>query len=324
MALTTLQILALNSLPGIGKQAILKLGNASEGQIENADLIDLLVNNSIYKKTDAGKALITSDDMVTAFQRADDILNRSNSFGIQTLSYWESAFPQKFRDIKSESGKNDPSILIFYKGNLELLGKDSIAVIGTRHCLPKAELAGNFLVKKLVERNFCIVSGLAQGCDTVAHKAALEHRGKTIAILGNGLDSVYPKKNSELAEQILESGGLLISEYEVGTPATNFRLVSRDRLQTGISLATVVLQTSETGGTMHAAIGTCNAGKKLYVLKYNDSDTNNHENTRGNHQLVSRYGAEYIEGLRDRIAMDKRFDEIAETVRNSSYEFKLL
>ena len=105
----------------------------------------------------------------------------------------------------------------------------------------------------LAGRGWTIVSGLAKGIDTIAHRAALTAGARTVAILGNGLDTIYPTVNRHLAEEIIAAGGLLLSEQPPGTEAIPRNLVQRDRLQSGMSVATIVFETSATGGAMHTA-----------------------------------------------------------------------
>ena len=109
------------------------------------------------------------------------------------------------------------------------------------------------------------------GCDTLAHEAALAVNGSTTAILAGGLDSIYPRENRGLAGRILNAGGLLISENPVFTQTNKYNLVARDRLQGALGDATLVIQTSVKGGTMHAAKATLSAGKPLFVVDYKDS-----------------------------------------------------
>lgn len=167
-------------------------------------------------------------------------------------------------------------------------------MIGTRKNTPTAKIAGEYLAGEFAKQGFCIVSGLALGCDTSAHLGALKAGGKTLAFMGNGLDSVYPKQNEQLAEDIIARGGLLMSEHKAGIPSTPYNLVARDRLQAGISLATIVIQTGIQGGTMHAANATLNSSKPLYVLRYQDKATATHEQTQGNY-LLEEKGAKTIQ-----------------------------
>ena len=157
---------------------------------------------------------------------------------------------------------------------------------------------------------------MAEGCDTIAHRGALNAGGKTIAFLGHGLDSVYPPSNKDLAEEILLNGGLLLSEYDVGTPVTKYNLVARDRLQSGLALATLVIQTSVNGGTMHAARVCLNSGKPLFVVKYSDKETDSAEQTQGNHELAKEAGAAYIKGTDD-------LDVIADMILNSGTSMQM-
>jgi len=119
-------------------------------------------------------------------------------------------------------------------------------------------LAGFF-----AEQGWSIVSGLARGVDTLCHEAALRAGGHTVAVLANGLDTVYPRQNSELADRILAQGGALLSEQPPGTPALPKHLTRRNRIQSGMSVATIVMQTDIVGGTMHTARYTLLQGRLL-------------------------------------------------------------
>lgn len=130
-------------------------------------------------------------------------------------------------------------------------GRRYVACVGTRLPSLFGIAAARGISGFLAAHGWSIVSGLALGVDTLCHKAALEAGGHTVAILANGLDSVYPAQNRELAEQILTAGGALLSEQPLGTPALPRNLVARDRLQSGMSVATIVMQTDLVGGTMH-------------------------------------------------------------------------
>ena len=150
--------------------------------------------------------------------------------------------------------------------------------------------------------------GLAIGCDTCAHRGALKVSGKTTAFLAHGLTTIYPPQNESLAKEIIEKGGLLMSEYPIGTNLSPYNLVARDRLQAGLAMATLVIQTGEKGGTMHAALTTLKANKPLYAVQFKDNATNNHEKCLGNAFLVKR-GAKYING-------SDNLDEISEIIKN--------
>ena len=201
------------------------------------------------------------------------------------------------RKAINEEGKADPPMLLWYRGDLSLLQMPGIAVIGTREATPEGTAGGEFLSGEFAKRGFNIVSGLAIGCDTCGHKGALNVGGRTTAFLANGLDhdSIYPPENQVLAEEIVERGGLLLSEYRIGSIVNRYSLVARDRLQAGLAQATLVVMTGVKGGTMHAANTTLKAGKPLFVMKFKNDYTNQHEKCLGNAYLVQQ-GAKYISG----------------------------
>jgi DNA processing protein len=145
---------------------------------------------------------------------------------------------------------SDRPAILHVRGQL-LPGRRYVACIGTRQPSVFGQIAAREISGFLASQGWSIVSGLALGVDTLCHEAALEAGGHTVAILANGLDSVYPGQNRKLAERILSAGGALLSEQPLGTLALPRHLVARDRLQSGMSATTIVMQTDLIGGTMH-------------------------------------------------------------------------
>ena len=314
MALTTKQILALQSLPGVGIKTILKIGNSANDFIDDISFRHVVLSMSKSSR----KIKLSTEDIDCALSNAEDNILTSKRQDISVVSYYENNFPIAFRHAIDCKGKDSPSIILFYKGDFSLLSMDSIAIIGTRKCSQTAAIASKTLARKFASRGFCIVSGLAIGCDCAAHEGALDvPNGKTIAVLANGLDTIYPKTCSDLSERILETGGLLISENVIGTPALNYTLVARDRLQAATSLSTVVIQSGVSGGSMHAALATYYAGKPLYAVRYSNEEINSDQTTQGNHLLASNYDAKYIGGYPSMSEMDNALDLIAEEIRKS-------
>ena len=296
MSLTTLQILILKCIPGIGNKTILKIGK----QIDSIDtkdmLLDVLLKNKVKIKdrNSNEKRNITIDDLEKYEIYARKIIYDNKKLDIGIISYYEHIFPQILRETKNEQGNlEDPPLILYYKGNIDLLKMPCVAIIGTREPTDSGRKASIYLAEGLAKRCFCIVSGLARGCDSASHIGALNVHGKTLAFLAHGLDIVYPPENKKLADAILNHDGLLMSEYPQGTNINKYAFVARDRLQAGLALATIVIQTDENGGSMHAANATLNAGKPLYVVKYADYVTENHLKTRGN-KLLLKKGAKEI------------------------------
>lgn len=295
MALTKEYLLALKSLEGIGAKKLLKIGNHIEdngiaiSSVE--DLIPVLKTLKIKVKKEDVTAYMLEDAICSAHQAID--ANKRAGIGITT--YYDEDFPAILRDTINEEGKLDPPVVLYYKGDLSITKMPGLAIIGTREITDFGSKAGMFLAQEFAKRGFCIVSGLAIGCDTIGHKGALAVGGKTIAFLAHGLDTIYPPENTELAQQIVDNGGLLLSEYPIGMTVNRYNLVARDRLQAGMSLATLVVQTGEQGGTMHAANTTLEAQKPLFTIKFQHPEQNEHEKSLGNTLLVKK-GAKFISG----------------------------
>ena len=145
-----------------------------------------------------------------------------------------------------------PPVILYAKGSIALLRQtNTIAIVGTREPTPSGENVARSLAKHFAELGYCVVSGLAKGIDAAAHEGVLDVHGKTIAVFGTPLDQVYPAKHKPLAERIVEEEGLLVSELPLGRRAYRSAFVQRDRIQSGLSLAVIPVQTTLGGGTMH-------------------------------------------------------------------------
>lgn len=270
MALNTELLLTLKNLDGCGNKTVLAIAESMSSGIRN---IEDLCNKW---KTLKGKKFEKhhTEDLIRANRLALQIIQKSEEEGIGVLGYYDDRYPDMLRRTLDEKGKVDAPLILFYRGSLEALTKPSITIIGTREPTPTGEKAGIFFAEKFAKAGFNIVSGLALGCDTTAHLGALKAKGTTTAFLSGGLDwdSIYPKENLKLAKQIVANGGLLLSEYPIGQSGNRYSLVARDRLQAGLSQATVVVQTTEKGGTMHAVATTLLAHKPLYMVKYKNEE----------------------------------------------------
>lgn len=308
MALTKEYLLAIKSLEGIGTVKLLKIGNYVEDKniaiSSPSDLVPIFDDLKIKVK----KEKVTTEMLQKALGVARRTIEYNLQAGIGITTYYDEDYPSILRDTINEDGKLAPPMVLYYKGDLSITRMPGLAVIGTREITDFGKKAGLYLTQEFSIRGFCIVSGLAIGCDTVGHRGALDVGGKTIAFLAHGLDTVYPPENEALAQQIVDNGGLLLSEYPVGIGVNRYNLVARDRLQASMSLATLVIQTGVQGGTMHAANTTLQYPKPLYAIKFKNNEENEHEKSLGNALLVEK-GAKYISGGDD-------IDAIAESILN--------
>ncbi|MEI9922782.1 MAG: DNA-processing protein DprA [Bradyrhizobium sp.] len=208
--------------------------------------------------TSISEFISSSVEIQKAIGRADAILNEADRRNVRILSVFDELYPKRLKAI------SDRPSLLYVKGRLSQSGRD-VACIGTREPSRFGEEVTRRLVAQLVSADWTIVSGLAIGIDTISHNAAIEHSGRTVAVMAGGLDGVYPKQNARLAEKIVEMGGALVSEQAFGVPPARGNLVKRDRLQSGLSVATFVMQTDIQGGSMHTVRYTLQQGRMLFA-----------------------------------------------------------
>lgn len=259
-----IDILALQSVKGCGPAMIERI-NAHLTGSSSKDVFETIRNLKLkpFEELDYEEFLILEN-------KASCIIEKSEDMGIKVVSKYDEKFPKRLLSTIDENGKSSVPVLLFFKGDLSIADLPGIAIIGTREPSPEGIKAGLYFGEKFAAMGYNIVSGLATGCDTTGHKGAINVKGKTTAFLAHGLDTVFPAENEVLAEDILANGGLLMSEYPIGTPVSAYRLVARDRLQAALGDAVIVIQTGIKGGTMHAVNATLQAGKPLFVVKYNE------------------------------------------------------
>ena len=147
----------------------------------------------------------------------------------------------------------DFPVLLFCKGNFSLLNTTSLAVVGTRSISPYGIAAVSRFIPKLVEAGFCIVSGMARGIDSLAHKHTLKMKGKTVAVLGSGVDQASPTGNKELYNEILKKDGLIVSEFPPGTTGFKQNFPQRNRIIAGLSCGTLVIEAGAKSGSLITA-----------------------------------------------------------------------
>ncbi|AJH14526.1 DNA-processing protein DprA [Myroides profundi] len=289
----TSDILVYLQLKGLGRATAFKLVeyyDFKEYKFFKSDALELLNFYNECRALKIARAMkdYILEDFELAIKQSQNLLEQSFTNGIGIVSYFDINYPKRLKSL-SKAGKNDSPIILYYKGDIAKLNQmPTVAIIGTRDILPDGAVSGEVISKTFANQNFNIVSGLALGCDTVAHQGALKAtKGITTAVLAQGLDSVYPKENKDLALEILNRGGVLISEYPIGTKVRGPQLVERDRIQAGLSDATIVIHTGVKGGTMHAVETTLDNNKPLYVIGYKSNQMNMHEKVQGNILLVS-------------------------------------
>lgn len=169
-------------------------------------------------------------------------------------------YPEKLKNINGKPRE------LYCLGNLELLNHKSIAVIGSRNYSNYGKRAAIEFSYNLAKENICIVSGMARGIDSFAHEATLKSKGKTIAVLGSGLDVIYPKENIKLYEDIIKNDGLIISEYLLGTPPRKQNFPARNRIISGLSDGVLVIEARKNSGTNITVDFALEQGKDVFVI----------------------------------------------------------
>jgi len=277
--MNTSYVLTLLNTPSIGRKTVQHILNKFNHSVSSAsDLIDVISE----VKNEHSRIIIPQKQLIEKiFQEAESSIERSNQMGIKTLDASHPDFPTRLLGIP------DAPVLIYVKGNIQSLNANrSVAIIGTREPTEFGSRAGEKLSSIFTQNKFVVVSGLAIGCDSVAHWGCLKEKGQTVAIMAGGLDKIYPKENRNLADLILEQDGCWLSEYPIGmTPRGNY-FVERDRLQSGLSQAVIVIETDVKGGTMHTVGFSIKQGRYLACLNGHPEKYNNHPKIQGNKMLI--------------------------------------
>lgn len=270
-------ILTLQNIPRIGRKTIHKILNQTNPtSLKDTYILGIIKDTSLYNKR---VVIPTLEDIATAKEKAFSQLNTAKEMGVEILTVLDAKFPTKLKNIE------DYPVLIYCKGNIDLLYEDCVAIVGTREPSVHGSKIANRLGTLFSDFNYTIVSGLALGCDTEAHKGCLDNKGKTIAVLGSGVDNIYPSANYELSEDILKNNGLLISEQPLGTHALKGTLIDRDRLQSALSEAVIVVEAGVNSGTMHT-VGCAVEQDKLISVYKHDYKYHKLPSVQGNLQLL--------------------------------------
>ena len=175
------------------------------------------------------------------------------------ISFFDEEYPEKLRQIYR------PPLILFAQGNLSLLKKDIVTIVGSRYPTRYSRDVINRLVPNLLDQNKVIASGLARGVDALAHEATLKNEGRTIAVVGNGLNHSYPTENYSLQEQI-KNNGLIISEYLPDTPPRPYRFPERNRILAGLSESIIVTEAKEKSGSLITASLGLQENRDIYAV----------------------------------------------------------
>jgi DNA processing protein len=229
--------IALTVTPGLGATRTRKL-------VEHFGSVERVFQASLTEVEAAGVPAESAQSVALgkSIEQAEQQLEKAAAAGASILCIEDDGYPERLREIY------DPPVVLFVRGNVQALSEAGIAVVGTRHPTPYGLGMSERLACDLAGRGIIIISGLARGVDTAAHRGAVNAR-KTVAVFGTGVDEIYPRENKKLAEQILANGGALISEFPVGTFPAPQNFPIRNRIISGLSVGVLVIEGGEFSGT---------------------------------------------------------------------------
>jgi DNA processing protein len=231
---------------------------------------------------------------------AEEQLKRLNKLGGRIITLWDKEYPDLLRKIY------DPPAFLFILGKLKEADARSLALVGTRHPTPYGHSVAESLTRDIAQHSLTIVSGLARGVDTIVHSTALKYKTRTIAVIGSGLDVPYPPENKKLMEHIAEAGAV-ISEFAMGTKPDAPNFPRRNRIISGLSLGTIVVESAEEGGALITAATALDQNREVFAVPGNITE----KRSSGPNKLIRDGRAKLITNAQD------IFDELASQLRLS-------
>ncbi len=250
--------LVLSLAPGLGPRRILQAVDSagSAARILELSLTEL---EALRFPAPAAQYLCGGHALKDAIEEQ----RRVHAEGASLVAYADEAYPERLREIF------DPPPLLWVRGDVSLLSRPALAVVGTRHPTPYGVGMAEMLSRDLALRGLIILSGMARGVDTAAHKGAIAAKSPTIAVWGTGIDVIYPKENKALAEQIVAGGGAIVSEHKLGTFPAPQNFPRRNRILSGISIGVLVVEAGEHSGTRVTARCAIEQNRDVYAVPGN-------------------------------------------------------
>src|SRR5262249_37116145 len=198
-----------------------------------------------------------------SLEMAHEEFAKAQAASVQIVSRDDTLWPARLSEIY------DPPLVLYVRGNAAALARPGIAVVGTRHPTPYGIGMAERLACDLAARGIIIFSGLARGGDTASHRGAIKAKGKTVAIVGTGVDVIYPRENKKISESILEFGGALVSEFPMETFAAPQNFPIRNRVISGLALGVLVVEAGEYSGTRITARCALEQSRELFAVPGN-------------------------------------------------------
>ena len=260
---TTLQWLALSLTPGVGP-------TRGHRVVQHFGGIERVFFASLTELEAAGlpAAAAQSIALNKSYSLAEEEFMKVRDAGAELVPFNDDRYPPRLKEIY------DPPLVLYVRGDVAVLSLPGLGVVGTRHPTPYGMGMAERLANDLASRGLVIVSGMARGVDTHAHRGALNGKGKTVAIWGTGIDVPYPRDNKRIAEAIVAAGGALVSEFPVGTFAAPQNFPIRNRIISGLSFGVLVVEAGEYSGTRITARCALEQGRDIFAVPGNVTNRN--------------------------------------------------
>lgn len=277
--------IALNMTPGIGPRAAAALLErfGSAEAVFHASRAEL---ESVRLRPETVESIMARD----LLEKATAEIENTRALGADILLLDDGIYPALLREIF------DPPITLYVKGAWEAcLDAPVVAMVGSRRCSTYGQNTATMLARDLASRGVTIISGLARGIDAAAHRGALESGGRTLAVMGTGLDQIYPRDHQKLAEEILEQGGALVSEFPLGTPPAPQNFPYRNRVISGLSLGVLIIEAAENSGSLITARMAMEQNREVWAVPGNITSRNSF----GTNYLIKGAGAKLVQQWQD-------------------------
>src|SRR5437660_4096251 len=250
--------IALGLTPGLGPTRSRRLVDHF-GNVENVFRASLTELEACGLQAVSAQSIGTGKSM----EMAQEEMIRATSAGAHIITLDDPEYPPNLKQIY------DPPLALYVRGEIGVLSQPGIGVVGTRHPTPYGIGMAERLAMDLSVRGLVIISGMARGIDTCAHRGVINAKGRTVAVFGTGVDVIYPKENKKLSENILAAGGALISEFALGTFAAPQNFPIRNRIISGMAIGVLVVEAGEYSGTRITARCALEQNRELFAVPGN-------------------------------------------------------
>ncbi len=252
-------LLRLSTIPGVGLQRIRALVN----HFGNAEAVLQASAKALASVEGMNRTVAVTIAHYKGGERfTTEQLSKLKKSGGWLCTYWDVSYPTLLKKIY------DPPPFLFMRGNFDQIDNYALAIVGTRKPSEYGKIIAERLATQLTQLGLTIVSGLARGIDTIAHSTVVKNKGRTIAVIGSGIDVIYPPENRALVERLVDNGAL-VSEYPMGTSPDAVNFPRRNRIISGMTLATIVIETTESGGAMITATTALDQNREIFAVPGN-------------------------------------------------------